>query len=384
MLRGCALGAGVAAVLAGSAAGSRAAPAPAAPKPFTRADAAAISAHLQKIVSPRGIDELEKIPIAGTDQWISVRGRDRRNPILLFIHGGPAAPEMPTSWTFQNDWEDFFTVVQWDQRGAGKSYLANDPRKIRPTLSVERITRDAAAVVRYLRERFQVPKIFVIAHSWGTVPGLRLAAEHPEWLYAYVGMGQIVDFQANEREGYAATLAAARAAHDARAVRELEAIAPYPDADGTIALDKIDTERKWSVYFGGLSYRRHGYGYYFQAAALSPDYSDRDRAAIDAGSKMSLPALLPELARVSFAKTTQFRCPIVIFAGRHDETTPSDLAAAWFKSVHAPVKKFVWFENSAHMMQIEQPGLVLMHLVDDVRPLAGTSSVPDSRTPYLP
>jgi proline iminopeptidase len=100
------------------------------PPAFTRDDARAIIANVQKIVTPNGIDTRVAVPINGTMQWITVRGRDSHNPILLFIHGGPAAPEMPTSWTFQNDWEDFFTVVQWDQRGAGKTYNANDPAKI--------------------------------------------------------------------------------------------------------------------------------------------------------------------------------------------------------------------------------------------------------------
>lgn len=338
---------------------------------FTRTEAAAIVGNLQKIVSPQGIDQLVQISVGGTKQWISVRGRDRRNPILLFIHGGPAATEMPTSWTFQNDWEDFFTVVQWDQRGAGKTYSSNNPEKIRPTLTIDRMTQDAADVVQYLRTKYHKRKIFVLGHSWGTVLGLRLAQEHPDWLYAYIGMGQIISMQEGERLGYAATLEAAQAAGNAQAVQELRAIAPYPEANGGIPLAKINTERKWSIYFGGLSYNRDSYGYYFQAAKLSPDYTDADLAAIDKGSSLSLPELLPQLARVDFSKITEFHCPIIMFVGRHDETTPSGPVVAWFKNLRAPVKKLVWFENSAHMMQIEQPGLVLMHLVNDVRPLAG-------------
>src|SRR5580704_6121268 len=160
---------------------------------FTRDDARAIIANVQKIVSPDGIDTKAAVPINGTMQWITVRGRDLRNPILLFIHGGPAAPEMPTSWTFQNDWEDFFTVVQWDQRGAGKTYLANDPAKIKPTLTKAQIVSDAEEVVRYLRATYHKDKIFVLGHSWGSAVGLSLAAKRPEWLYAYVGIGQMID-----------------------------------------------------------------------------------------------------------------------------------------------------------------------------------------------
>jgi proline iminopeptidase len=107
--------------------------------PFTQDRARKIIGDLQKVVSPNGIDQQMEITIGGIKQWITIRGRDKNNPILLFLHGGPAAPEMPTSWTFQNPWEDYFTVVQWDQRGSGKTYNANDPKKIAPTLTADRM-----------------------------------------------------------------------------------------------------------------------------------------------------------------------------------------------------------------------------------------------------
>ena len=350
-----------------------------APKPaFTQDSARAIIGELQKVVSPRGIDERKQITIGGIQQWITVRGRDDRNPVLLFIHGGPAAPEMPTSWTFQNDWEDFFTVVQWDQRGSGKTYAANDPDKVRPTRNPDRMVADAAELVQYLRSTYHKDKIFVLGHSWGSYVGLRLAHEHPEGLYAYIGMGQIIDMREQERLDYEWTLAAAEAAHNAEAVKELKAIEPYPDAQGQVTLDAIGTERNWNLYYGGLSYGRDSYDYYFHAGKLSPDYSDADYKAIDQGSGFTLPALLPDLMRADFTKTTEFKCPIIIFNGRHDTTVSAVLAGNWFKTVHAPVKKLVWFENSAHMMQIEQPGLVLLHLVQDVRPLAGLPAVDSS------
>jgi pimeloyl-ACP methyl ester carboxylesterase len=337
---------------------------------FTRDKARNIIGDLQKIVTPDGIDERVAVAINGTRQWITIRGRDRANPILLFLHGGPAAPEMPTSWTFQNPWEDYFTVVQWDQRGAGKTYAANDPDAVRPTLSLATMQSDTEAMVRYLRATYGKDKIFAMGHSWGTILGLKLAQAHPEWLYAYIGMGQIIDMRAAERQGYAATLQAAEDAHNAQAVKELKAIAPYPEADGRIPLEKIDVERKWSVAFGGLSWRRDSYGYYYHAGALSPDYGDADLDAVDKGSALSLPVLLKDMAAADFSKVTDFRCPIVIFNGRHDDTTSSKVAADWFAHVRAPTKKLVWFENSAHMMQIEEPGRVLVHLVEDVRPLA--------------
>ena len=95
--------------------------------PNSRAEATKIVAEMRRIVTPQGVERLERVRIGGIDQWISVRGFDRRNPVLLYIHGGPGFPAMPTSWYYQRGWEEYFTVVQWDQRGAGKTYLANDP-----------------------------------------------------------------------------------------------------------------------------------------------------------------------------------------------------------------------------------------------------------------
>ncbi len=338
---------------------------------FTRDHATGIVGAFRSIVSPRGIDERLKITVGDTQQWISVRGRDSHNPIILFIHGGPASPEMQTSWTWAGAWEDYFTVVQWDQRGAGKSYIANDPAAIGPTLSLKRISEDAAEVVQYLRQRYHKEKVFVIGHSWGSVVGLTLARQHPEWLFAYVGMGQVISGPENERVGYRLTVQQAESLKNTDAIKELESIAPYPETDGSLTIEKITLERKWSVSFGGLSYGRKNLDFYSDLAELSPDYSLADIAAVDKGAELSLPRLLPDLINFDFANVTRYECPIFMFEGRYDTTTPSQITADWFKRVQAPKKGFVWFENSAHMIEVEEPGRVLVHLVEDVRPLAG-------------
>lgn len=343
---------------------------------YTRKKVTGAIADFEKIVTPQGVQEQLLIPIGGTKQWISVRGRNRSNPILLVIHGGPASPEMPISWAYEQGWEDYFTVVQWDQRGSGKSYNANDPAAIKPTLSLDQIVTDAGEVVQFLREHFRKNKVFVLGHSWGSEVGLSLAKRHPEMLYAYIGMGQIISGVENERIGYANTLKAARAASNVEAIKQLEAIAPYPNPDGTVPLEKIDVERNWSVFYGGLTAGRSSFHYYGNAEDLSPEYSEADLEAVNKGSALSLKALLPDMIAFDFTHVTSFQTPIVIFAGRRDNTTPPDNVAEWLTHVHAPAKKIVWFENSAHMMSVEEPGRVLVHLVTDVRPLAGKDLQP--------
>jgi proline iminopeptidase len=341
---------------------------------FTRGQVTSIIGTARKIVAPNGVEELLEIPIGGAKQWISVRGRDRGNPVLLMIHGGPASPEMPSSWFFQNSWEDYFTVVQWDQRGSGKSYNANDPKAIQPTITAQRVINDAGEVVQFLRNRYEKNKIFVLGHSWGSLVGISLAHAHPEWLYAYIGTGQMINGKENERVGYANTVRAAEAADNRSAIEELKAIAPYPEMDGSMPLEKLGKERQWSVALGGLTYRRSTYDYYENLFKLSPEYSEQDVAAIDKGSALSLGPLIPAILSFNYSDMVRFQCPIILFEGRHDDTTPSEIAAQWFTRVQAPDKKLVWFENSAHMVMVEEPGRFLVHLVQDVRPLADPAS----------
>jgi alpha-beta hydrolase superfamily lysophospholipase len=128
-------------------------------------NAHAILREFNKVVSSNGIDEAKAIEIGGIRQWITVRGRDRRNPILLVVHGGPAAPDLPNRYLFERPWNDYFTVVEWDQRGAGKTYELNDPEKVAPTMRVARMVQDAEELVTYLRTTYGKKKIFALGHS---------------------------------------------------------------------------------------------------------------------------------------------------------------------------------------------------------------------------
>ena len=167
---------------------------------------AAIIANARKILTPNGVERLQRVRIGGIDQWVSIRGRDTRNPVLMVIHGGPGYVLMPESWWMSRDWEEYFTVVQWDQRGAGKTLLINDPAKLAPTMTLARSVADAEEMVGWLRHEFGKRKIFVLAHSAGTYVGLQLALRHPDWLYAYIGVGQMANMPESERRGWALAL----------------------------------------------------------------------------------------------------------------------------------------------------------------------------------
>jgi len=325
--------------------------------------------NTRTLATTDAIDEHGLVTIGGIPQWVSVRGRHRSQPLLLVLHGGPGFTVSPVSYYYMRDWEEHFTVVQWDQRGAGKTYAANDPEKIKATLSIDRMVADAEELIGYLREKYHQDRIVLMGHSFGTLLGVKLAQRKPEWLYAYVGMGQFTDPERSEAEGYAATLAAAKADKNEKAVAALLAVAPFPDMKNPArTLENLSTERFWLATYGGY-YWPGGFGHHTEISGLSPDYTADELKTRDEAQFFSLKVLWNEIGQISLMKATRFKVPVVILQGRHDRGTSSALVEEWFATLEAPVKKLVWFEDSAHMVYEEEPGKTLVSLVNEVLPL---------------
>jgi proline iminopeptidase len=338
--------------------------------PRDRAEAVKIIGDLRRIVTPNGVERLEKVHIGGIDQWVSIRGADRRNPVLLMLHGGPGYVSMPTSWYFQRGWEEYFTVVQWDQRGAGKTYLANDPKAVAPTMTLDRMLADTEEMVAWLRKEFGKEKIFVLGHSWGSFLGLRTAQRHPEWLHAYIGIGQGANIPESERRGWRFAMERARATRNETAIRELQSIAPYAEGGGLISLDDLYLQRKWLTYYGGAMSGRPSNAAETAATVLSPEYSDAEIRRLWDGNEFSEKHLLAQVVALDLSTVLELKCPVILLEGRDDYNVSSSVAAEWFERLRAPSKKLVWFEHTAHEVMNEAPGKTLVSLVKYALPFA--------------
>ncbi len=326
-------------------------------------------ADMQRVVTPNGIQTLERVELGGIEQWIAVRGTDIDNPILIYVHGGPGAIELGRSWPWQRAVEDYFTVVQWDQRGAGKTARLNGVEAMRPPLTRARMADDLVELIDLIQARYGGRKVVLLGHSWGNVIGLDAAMKRPDAIAAYVGLSPLLVWEANERAGYERLLAIARERNDTAALAELEALAPYPGG-GALSPERLAAQRAWVQRYGGLAAYRDNGDFFLKAARLSPDYDLADRQAIDAGGLASVETLLPELAQVDFSPLKRTPFPVLMFVGRHDITTPPEVTEAWLEALEAPSKRLVWFEHSAHLAPHEEPGRFLMALVEHVRPLA--------------
>lgn len=167
------------------------------------------------------IDEAAFVEIGGLRQWITVEGRDRGNPLILVVHGGPGNPNTPYAQAIYADWLQEFTVAQWDQRGAGKTHAENPDAKEAP-LTMERMARDGIEVAEYLVQRFGKRKVILTGGSWGSALAVHMAHARPDLFHAYVGTSQLVGFEDSTAASYALVLGLAQKAGDQDVVESLE------------------------------------------------------------------------------------------------------------------------------------------------------------------
>jgi len=344
------------------------------PTTWSRDSITAKLADLRKIHTPEGIEVLEQIDVGGTKQWISIRGLNKANPVLLMIHGGPGSPVMAMSWAFQKPWEDFFTVVQWDQRGMGKNFVTTDTTAVGPTMSTGRLTQDAEEVMAYLRKRLNKDKIVVLGFSFGTTIGTRLAAARPEWLHAYVGVGQSAPN--GERYLYDRIMTVATQRNDTAALRALKAIAPYPPPNG-FDLQKALLARKYARMYDGGWYGKRDFNLYFSLPDWGQEYTQADADAYLPALKWAEQAVMGAPRQPGARPAGRqgvYSVPVILMMGRYDLHTPYEAARVWFDGISAPNKKFITFERSSHYPMFEEPGRFLATLLSEVLPLTGETA----------
>ena len=298
------------------------------------------------------INELIEVDLNGSKQWISIRGTDLNNPIILFLHGGPGSANIAKLRVQCPELEKHFIVVNWDQRGAGKSYWAW-LRGQHPSYSV--LQEDTHALVRYLRDRFNGQKIYLLGFSWGSVLGLQTSHDYPEDIAAYISVSQEVDFKRAEALSLAYVQQTARRLNDQKAIDELANIDPaYQSEDW---YDQLMTERKWLTQYNGVYHSTNNYGHEAMMLLKAPEYSLIDFAAWPFSSAKSLRTIWPELMGVSmFDDVPQIDVPVYFLVGEYDQNAPAALTEEYYQFLEAPKgKEFISFEFAAHDIFYDQP-----------------------------
>lgn len=323
------------------------------------------------MTQPQSVDEGLFVPINGEEQWITIRGRDLKNPVLLWLHGGPGLA-MSNQAPLFFDWEKDFTIVQWDQPGGGATFARNMEKGEGP-LTRDRYTKDGIAVAEFVRNHLHTDKMVLMGISWGTELGLRMIHERPELFSAYVGTAQVVSGPRGDKLGYELALKKARERGDKVAVAALEKVGPPPYAN---AADFI--VRQQYVFPPGLPASPEEQAATAETAKLlsappPPDahYIAKGLPKYD-GAKQFIAVqaqVFPDAAKFEAeALGTKFTLPMFFFEGEDDINTPTELAREFYKKIKAPAKGFEIIKGAGHNTIVFH-GELLRLLDKDVRPL---------------
>jgi pimeloyl-ACP methyl ester carboxylesterase len=289
---------------------------------------------------PESIAVLQELELGGTRQWVLIRGRDIHNPFLLFLHGGPGMPAMYLAHAFQRELEKDFVVVQWDRRGAGKSYSKTLPVE---SLTDTQLLSDALELINYLKNRFGIPKVYLVAHSWGTRLGMELIKKAPQDFYAYIGIGQLA---------FSSEIPAIQD----RFIRREAGRAGNRKALRELALKGRRVYEKWVFRFGGEIHGAKSYWPLLWTGLRAPEYTLSDILNISRGVSLYNRHFRSTELRGDLAEEIlSVRVPVYFFIGRHDYCVPFELSERYFEKLQAPVKRMVWFEDSAHFPFFEEP-----------------------------
>jgi len=311
----------------------------------------------------QGIDETAFVPLGGIEQWISIHGHRRDNPVILVVHGGPGESQWPLADHYAA-WETDFTVVQWDQRGTGHTFGRYGEQT--PDVNLERIARDGIELSAYLRKKLGKRKIIVLGHSWGSIVAARMVVLEPQTFAAYVGTGQVASWKASVTMQFDLLLAKARRDGDAATVAQLEAIGRPNPADAqqyfaftrTLGAAMAPADQVWLQSLRA------------KLPALKTTQA-KDVQDLIGGMEFSAKQVLPDQMAADLPATARrIDTAFFVIQGRDDVVTPTQAAIDYAEQVQSPHKELILIADAGHFAFMTHSGEFLAALTGKVRPVA--------------
>jgi proline iminopeptidase len=304
--------------------------------PFVTLVLVAGSVHAQR--SAQRIEEASFITIGGIEQWATVRGDDRRNPVLLLLHGGPGDVQSPFVSTYA-PYEKHFVLVQWDQRGAGRTFAKNGAAGV----TRENLIADGIDLAGQLHTRFPRAPLILFGHSWGSIIATGMAQQRPELFAAYVGTGQASSWADTVQFQFDFLKQRYKEKGDTAALAALEAIGkPDPkNVDQYFGFSRPIRQNMNASDTAWLTGLRKSYS--------ANGETDAALKAIGDGMSASGQALIGASVATDLPATAiSFKIPYYVIQGRHDLFAPTPLVEAYFNKVAAPQKRLIIIEDAGH------------------------------------
>lgn len=323
------------------------------------------------------VSEKTFVTIGGVRQGMFIKGKNIDNPVLLYVHGGPAFPNYFLIDKYKPGLEDYFTVCYWEQRGGGLSFT---PEVTKQSMNFDQLTSDAIEVSNYLKNRFGKEKIYIMAHSGGTPIALLAVAQAPQLFHAYIAMAQITKQLESEKIAYQYILEKYKASGNEKAVNEIQKFKVF-DADSNVHLFFKSAVRDQSMHelgIGTMHNMKSVFWDIFIPNWTCKAYTLTEKINIWKSKFSFLPKtkLVDELMAGDFTqRISKIDIPIYFISGKYDLTVNVNLSKDYFKKLDAPLKGFYIFESSAHSPIFEESARFTKILIEDV--LKNTNAMAD-------
>lgn len=285
------------------------------------------------------INEQSKMDLNGVSQFVSIRAENENSPLLVYLHGGPGDAALPLVMKYNKMLEQQFSVVVWEQRGAGKSYYKFDS-----AITIDVFLNDLHTLINHLLSRFHQSSLYLLGHSWGSILGLRFVKSYPELVRTYIGCGQVVNMRKSSKAAYDYALAHA----NKKCLKKLREIDCSYQADSWLN-DLLFVTRQVVKHKGSL-YGKRNYLDLILPFLFSPYYTLPDLIRRQKGSLQAIQYLWQEVMQTDFEAQTKYGTPIILIEGRYDSHVSSALAKEYFDRIETE-KQFYWFEKSCHFPQ---------------------------------
>ena len=312
------------------------------------------------------IYEKKFVEINGYKQGMFIKGDNKNNPVLLFLHGGPAMPEYGLTQKYPTYLEKYFVVCWYEQRNGGLSYNKNSNLE---ELTVENIVKDTLEMANYLRNRFNKDKIYLMGHSWGTLIGIKAIYQNPEPFYAYIGVAQITNQLKSEQIAYEYMLSEYKRTGNKSMVKKLEKYNLLESDSVSIKYAEFRDKPMHELGIGSMHEMDSVISGIFLPIMRNKEYTFSERVNIWRAKSICLNKtnLWETMINTDLTKEiTEINIPIYFFHGIYDYTVNYDLAKEYFSQINAPVKSFYVFNNSAHSPIFEEPEKVGKIILEDV------------------
>ncbi len=302
-------------------------------------------------VVPGSVAELVNVRVGGANQWLSIRGRNRTAPVLLYLPGGPGQSDLGLSRALLQGLTDDFVVATVDGRGIGKAYSSFDAG-----LTVDRSVADVVAATDYLRRRFGKQKIFLFGESGGTITGVLAVQRHPERYLGWIGSGQMVNLLETDRRINRDLMAVLERSGERDDAERLRSFGPPPyDTPLANAFVMGYYDRLAGDYDPPASYTRRGDAADVGFMGLgAPEYTLIDKVNAVRGLMDTFDVTYPRWQAIDFrASVPQLSVPVYLFTGDHELAARRDLALEWFRDLKAPHKHLYSFPDAGHATAFE-------------------------------